>query len=99
MAASRNSNMQHKLKLLIRLGWGSFTNKGALLHSCLCCADTVWRDMTGKRFLSKSDNIQMSFALSPKKQEILATLMPKDKVLKKMSCRDKGFWEPQELFL
>lgn len=72
-------------------------------HCCiLACAvqtQSEWRDVTGKRFLFKPDNIQVSFALSLKKQEILATLMPKDKVLKETSCRDRGFWEPQELFL
>lgn len=45
-------------------------------HCCilvLCTQQSVWRDMAGKRFLFKSDNVQLSFALSPKKQEILVT--------------------------
>lgn len=43
--------------------------------------------MIGKGFLFKSDNIQVSFALSPKKQEILAT--QKDKILQKKKKKKK----------
>lgn len=83
MAASRNPNMQPKLKLLIPLGWGSFKNKGELLHACVVHTQSVWRDVTGKKnwFLFESHNIQVCFAVSPKKQEILA--IQKEKILQK----------------
>lgn len=55
--------------------------------------------MTGWKLLFKFDNIQLPFALIPKKQEALASLTPKDKILQESVLQSGRLLRTQELFL